>query len=80
MISTTPLDINTTAYERLKSAWTRRGIWNNKWGVLPAMSWKHEEPFEEMLRERLLQRELAADNPGAREPERADEVPHQIAA
>jgi hypothetical protein len=70
VMSTTPPDINTTAYERLKSACTRRGIWNNKWGVLPGMSWKHEEPVEEMLRERLLQRGLAVDGPGAGEPEK----------
>ena len=49
----TPPDINTTAYKRVKSAWTKRRIWNTKWGVLPGMSWKHEQPFEETLREEL---------------------------
>jgi hypothetical protein len=48
-----PPDINTTAYERVKSAWIRRGIWDAKWGVLPGMQWKHEQPFDEMLREEL---------------------------
>ncbi|KJK93785.1 hypothetical protein H633G_02288 [Metarhizium anisopliae BRIP 53284] len=46
-------DINTTAYERVKNTWVRRGIWNKKWGILPGMSWKHEQPLEEMLREEL---------------------------
>ncbi|KAH8669291.1 hypothetical protein BGZ61DRAFT_306762, partial [Ilyonectria robusta] len=49
----TPLDINSTAYERVKNTWMERGIWNKKWGVLPGMSWKHEQPLEEMLREEL---------------------------
>ncbi len=39
------------AYERVKSIWTRRGIWWERWGVLPGMSWKHELPFEEVHRE-----------------------------
>lgn len=78
-MSTTPPDINTTAYERLKSAWTDWRIWNDKWGVLPGMSWKHEEPFEEMLRERLVRTGLAVDVPDAEEPERAEEAPRQIA-
>ncbi|KAK1771471.1 hypothetical protein QBC33DRAFT_523809 [Phialemonium atrogriseum] len=47
----TPLDINTTAYERMKNTWMKRGIWNRKWGVLPGMSWKHEQSLEEMLLE-----------------------------
>jgi hypothetical protein len=40
-------DINTTAYENVKNTWTKRGIWNKRWGILPGMSWKHEEPLEE---------------------------------
>lgn len=79
-VMSTPHDINTTAYERLKSAWTKRGIWNNKWGVLPGMSWKHEEPFEEMLRERLLQKGLAVDDPDEGKPEKAEEASRQISA
>ncbi|CAH0022776.1 unnamed protein product [Clonostachys rhizophaga] len=49
----TPRDINSTAYERVKNKWIKRGIWNGKWGVLPGMSWKHEQPQEDMLREEL---------------------------
>lgn len=41
-----PADVNTRAYENIKSDWIERGIWNQKWGVLPGMSWKHEEPLE----------------------------------
>jgi hypothetical protein len=40
-------DINTRAYENIKNTWTKRGIWNERWGILPGMSWKHEEPLEE---------------------------------
>ncbi|KAH8587523.1 hypothetical protein B0O99DRAFT_694404 [Bisporella sp. PMI_857] len=40
-------DINTRAYENVKNTWTKRGIWNGRWGILPGMSWKHEEPLEE---------------------------------
>lgn len=46
-------DINSRAYERVKAAWVKRGIWNRNWGVLPGMSWKHEQPLEEMLREEM---------------------------
>ncbi|KAI1196798.1 hypothetical protein F5X97DRAFT_304369 [Nemania serpens] len=37
-------DINTRAYESVKNTWTERGIWNERWGILPGMSWKHEDP------------------------------------
>jgi hypothetical protein len=40
-------DINTRAYEKVKNTWSKRGIWNKRWGVLPGMLWKHEEPLEE---------------------------------
>lgn len=39
--------INTKAYEAVKEIWCKRGIWNTKWGILPGMSWKHEEPIDE---------------------------------
>jgi hypothetical protein len=41
-------DINTKAYENVKNTWIKRGIWNQRWGVLPGMSWKHEEPLEQV--------------------------------
>lgn len=40
-------DINTKAYENTVKDWTQRGVWDRKWGVLPAWSWMHEEPSEE---------------------------------
>lgn len=40
-------DINTKAYNNVKNTWIRRRIWNKNWGILPGMSWKHEEPLEE---------------------------------
>lgn len=45
--------INTEAYEKVKSTWIERGIWNKKWGVFPGMSWKHEQDITELLREEL---------------------------
>lgn len=38
--------VNTRAYEIVKSTWMKRGIWNEDWGILPGMSWKHEAPLE----------------------------------
>ena len=40
-------NVNTRAYENVKNTWTKRGIWKGGWGILPGMSWKHEEPLEE---------------------------------
>ncbi|KAI9857139.1 MAG: hypothetical protein M1813_008630 [Trichoglossum hirsutum] len=40
-------DINTRAYENVKNTWTKREIWNGRWGILPGMSWKREVPLEE---------------------------------
>lgn len=48
-----PRDINSRAYERVRAAWTKRGVWNEQWGVLPGMAWKHEQPLTEMLREEM---------------------------
>lgn len=45
--TTTPPGINTKAYENVKDVWVKRKIWNEKWGILPGLSWKHEEPLEE---------------------------------
>jgi hypothetical protein len=42
-------DINTKVYENVKKVWTDRGIWNQRWGILPGMKWKHEDPREEEL-------------------------------
>lgn len=39
-----PLDINTQAYNNVKSTWVNRGIWDKEWGIIPGMSWKHERP------------------------------------
>ena len=40
-------DINTKAYENVKRTWIRRKIWNQRWGIMPGMCWKHEERLEE---------------------------------
>lgn len=44
-------DINTNAYQNVKNTWMKRGIWNQNWGVLPGMSWKHEKPLQELEEE-----------------------------
>jgi len=44
-----PIDVNTRAYENIKNTWIKRKIWNSKWGILPGMSWRHEDPLEEEL-------------------------------
>jgi hypothetical protein len=41
------------AYWGVRDTWVRRGIWNDKWSILPGTSWKHEQPIKEMLREEL---------------------------
>jgi hypothetical protein len=40
-------NVNTRAYESIKETWIERGIWNPRWGILPGMTWKDQEPPEE---------------------------------
>ncbi|KAH8588286.1 hypothetical protein B0O99DRAFT_677560 [Bisporella sp. PMI_857] len=47
-------DINMRAYETVKNTWARRRIWKTGWGILPGMSWKHEEPLEEEAADGLI--------------------------
>ena len=49
-----PLNLNTAAYDRVKARWKKWGVWNDNWGVLPGMSWQHERPLEDFLREQML--------------------------
>lgn len=44
-----PANINTIAYETVKNTWTKRGIWDGRWGTVPGMSWKHEWPVEALV-------------------------------
>lgn len=46
-------DVNSRAYEYVKDVWIKRGIWDPRWGIIPGMTWKHEQDFEEMLSENL---------------------------
>ncbi|OAA35311.1 hypothetical protein NOR_08066 [Metarhizium rileyi] len=46
-------EINTMAYTAVKNAWIEWGVWYRKWQVLPGMSWKHELPLEQFLREEM---------------------------
>ena len=49
----TPPDLGTVAYNEVKELWRKWGIWSNRWGILPGRTWKHEQPFEDMLRDEL---------------------------
>ncbi|KID85222.1 hypothetical protein MGU_07644 [Metarhizium guizhouense ARSEF 977] len=73
----TPPDINTTAYERVKNTWVRRGIWNKKWGILPGMSWKHEQPLEEMLREEMGDDPVPQEGGAAEDRQEPSEAPRR---
>ncbi|KAM3086157.1 hypothetical protein ACMFMG_000293 [Clarireedia jacksonii] len=37
------------AFEKAKTTWVNRGIWNEAWGDWPGPCWKHEEPYTEDL-------------------------------
>ncbi|EXF86239.1 hypothetical protein CFIO01_02298 [Colletotrichum fioriniae PJ7] len=42
-------DIYTRIYEAIRAAWIERGIWDVRWGMLPGLSWKHEESLDNVL-------------------------------
>ncbi|KAI4259819.1 MAG: hypothetical protein L6R42_004382 [Xanthoria sp. 1 TBL-2021] len=44
------LDINTKAYEAVKSSWIRQDIWDTEWGIMPGMTWMHERPPDQTVR------------------------------
>lgn len=48
-----PPDINTQAYTLVKDRWISKGLWVDKWGILPGMTWLHERDFDELLLEEL---------------------------
>jgi len=62
-----PRDVNTTAYETVKTRWIEWDIWNTSWGVLPGMSWNHEQDLEEFLQERM------GDDPEAEDAAEVDD-------
>ena len=35
-------NLDTTAYENLKSRWIRDGIWDDEWTSIPGTTWRHE--------------------------------------
>ncbi|CAL8578054.1 hypothetical protein XPA_003856 [Xanthoria parietina] len=45
-----PLDINTKAYEAVKSSWVRDNVWDAEWGILPGMTWMHERSPNQTVR------------------------------
>lgn len=48
-----PPDINTQAYTAVKDRWVNGGLWFEKWGILPGMTWLHEHNFDEVAEELL---------------------------
>ncbi|ERT00365.1 uncharacterized protein SPSK_09095 [Sporothrix schenckii 1099-18] len=47
------VDIHTAAYQRVKAQWSERGIWNDQWGVLPGMTWKHEASLQSVVSDEM---------------------------
>ncbi|KLJ10844.1 hypothetical protein EMPG_09858 [Blastomyces silverae] len=70
-------DINTKAYERVKATWIRRKIWNTKWGIMPGMVWKHEEPLETLTTD-LPSNQVSPPRP-ANDRHDAEESPRPLA-
>ncbi|KAK8104399.1 uncharacterized protein PG998_011432 [Apiospora kogelbergensis] len=58
-----PADINTTAYDDVKDRWVKRGIWDDNWGTLPGMNWKHEMDREGWLLQELGPRPATPPKP-----------------
>ena len=44
-------DLNTRAYNNVKTDWIEWKIWDRLWGIIPGMSWKHEKSVEKHLRD-----------------------------
>lgn len=40
--ATFPATVNSRAYSRVRRRWIDRHIWDERWGALPGMRWKHE--------------------------------------
>jgi hypothetical protein len=62
-------NISTRTYEDVVKVWKRRKLWNHSWGVMPGMSWMHEEPFEGQ----------AADSPAPVDTDQPEDGFHGIA-
>ncbi|KAF4595282.1 hypothetical protein GQ602_000895 [Ophiocordyceps camponoti-floridani] len=43
------LEVDAVAYNKVKAAWTRSGIWDQTWALLPGNSWKHERTLDDVL-------------------------------
>ncbi|PFH62980.1 hypothetical protein XA68_10731 [Ophiocordyceps unilateralis] len=42
-------EIHIVAFDNLKNTWTKYGLWDQTWGLLPGNSWKHERPLQDFL-------------------------------
>ncbi len=66
-------DLDTKAYENTRSRWVRDGIWDNDWGVIPGVSWKHERPRKFLPAHPLLR---SGDDHKAAKMEKAERPPN----
>lgn len=48
-----PPDINTQAYTLVKDKWISKGLWFDKWGILPGVTRLHEHDIDELVQEEL---------------------------
>ncbi|KIH91212.1 hypothetical protein SPBR_01630 [Sporothrix brasiliensis 5110] len=53
------VDIHTAAYQTVKAQWSERGIWNDQWGVLPGMTWKHEASLQSVVSDEMGDADMA---------------------
>lgn len=52
-------NLDTRAYENLKSRWIEDGIWDNDWTFVPGTSWRHERPRKTLDPQERYRREDA---------------------
>ncbi|KAI5863894.1 hypothetical protein GGS23DRAFT_518902 [Durotheca rogersii] len=45
-LESSPPDISSLAYDIVRGTWTAKHIWDEDWGVLPGLIWRHEKPFD----------------------------------
>ncbi|KAL9129927.1 MAG: hypothetical protein Q9175_007156 [Cornicularia normoerica] len=66
-------NLDTRAYETLKSRWIRDGIWDDDWTFVPGTSWRHERPRKTLDPQERYRREDARK---AARIEQAERPPH----
>jgi len=64
-------NLDTRAYESVKSRWIRDGIWDDDWSLIPGVSWKHERPRKIPLPQEIFRMEDAYKATRMEQAERA---------